>query len=119
MTVDTYVITTYFADYPDTATTTDYVSVVGRAYATARRNAAYLALNYLRSTPVMCTGQTDVPAKLVAIHVYGPEDYGPSAIVELFPTYTGNFRQVRDGLKWAEANESTVRAIDGLTRFNS
>jgi hypothetical protein len=98
---DTYVITTRYADYEQPATATDYVSVVGRAYATARKDAAYLALNWLRSTPVMSRHETDVPARWVTVEIW-EGDYTPCATIELDQDFSGDYRTVVSMLKTAE-----------------
>jgi hypothetical protein len=102
MNPDTYVITTRYADYEQPATATEYVSVVGRAYATARKEAAYLALNWLRSTPHMSRHETDVPARWVTVEIWEGTDDTPSATIEIDQDFSGDYRTVVSMLKTAE-----------------
>ena len=106
MHVDTYVIVAEFADYDTPATATDYVSVVGQAYATARKDAAYCALNWLRSTPQMAPGQTTVPAKSVTIEVWRPESYSPTSRLIVEQNYAGDVRGIVSELREVEQETS-------------
>jgi hypothetical protein len=100
---DTYVITAEFADYDTPATATDYVSVVGRAYATARVNAACRALQLLRSD--------HEPANYVHIGVWEDGPYAESAAVSIESTYQGDYRGIVTALKYAEDTGNTLSII--------
>ena len=109
MTADTYIICVTFAD--GSGTGTDYESVVGRAYATARKNAAFSALRHLRNERE--------PAKRISIGVWGSESHCPYAMVDLEPTYTGDFRGVVSALKYAEETENYPYNVTGRTVLDS